>query len=182
MKLYYFLSCTLATGSLLTFRELRTSEVSEIRRTQIIRVAQLTYDASVASVESLLIEKWRSMGFAMPVDGQTFAWDQYLEPVTNIVPVVGDLVGFSAENSDKMAGIITSLDASKAALLVYVPVEPGVGEYMGVQSSKILWLIRPKAKVDSRSALTIGNTFLVTNVLDLTEGRAGIDVSPVVRD
>ena len=53
---------------------------------------------------------------------------------------------------------------------------------MGVQSSKILWLIRPKAKVGSRSALTIGNTFLVTNVLDLTEGRAEIDVSPAVRD
>jgi hypothetical protein len=124
MKLYYFVSCTLATGSLLIFPELRTPEVSEIRRTQIIRVEQLTYDASV----------------------------------------------------------ITYLDASKAALLVYVQVEPGVGEYMGVQSSKILWLIRPKAKVGSRFALTIGNTFLVTNVLDLTEGRAGIDVSPAVRD
>jgi hypothetical protein len=182
MRLYYFLSCTLATGSLLIFPQLRTPKVSEIRGAQLIPVAQLTYDASVDSVESVLIEKWRSMGFAMPIDGQTFVWDQYLEPVTNIVPVVGDLVSFSAEDSDKMAGIITYLDASKTALLVYVPVEPGVGEYMGVQSSKILWLIRPKAKVGSRSALTIGNTFLVTNVLDLTEGRAGIDVSPAVRD
>ena len=172
MKLHYFLSCTLATGSLAIFPELRTPKVSEIRGTQIIRVAQLTYDAGVVSVESVLIEKWRSMGFAMPIDGQTFAWDQYLEPVTNIVPVFGDLVGFSAENSDKMAGIITYLDASKAALFVYVPVAPGVGEYMGVQSSKILWLIRPKAKVGSRSALTTGNTFLVTNVLDVTEGRS----------
>jgi hypothetical protein len=182
MRLYYFLSCTLATGSLLIFPQLLTPKVSEIRGAQLIPVAQLTYDASVDSVESVLIEKWRSMGFAMPIDGQTFAWDQYLEPVTNIVPDVGDLVGFSAEDSDKIAGIITYVDAPKAALLVYVPVEPRVGEYMGVQSSKILWLIRPKAKVGSRSALTIGNTFLVTNVLDLTEGRAGIDVSPAVRD
>jgi hypothetical protein len=125
MKLYYFLGCTLATCSLPISPELRTAKVSEIRKTQIIRVAQRTYDASVVSVESLLIEKWRSMGFAMPIDGQTFAWDQYLEPVTNIVPVVGDLVGFSGENSDKMAGIITYLDASKAALLVYVPVATG---------------------------------------------------------
>jgi hypothetical protein len=150
MRLYYFLSCTLATGSLLIFPHLRTPKVSEIRGTQLIPVAQLTYDASVDSVESVLIEKWRSMGFAMPIDGQTFTWDQYLEPVTNIVPVVGDLVGFSGEDSEKIAGIITYVDALKAALLVYVPVAPGVGQNTGVQGGKILWLIRPKAKVGAR--------------------------------
>lgn len=133
MKLHYFLSCTLATGSLVIFPELRTPKVSEMQKAQIIPVAQVTYDASQASVESFLIEKWRSMGFSMPIDGQTFTWDQYLEPVTNIVPVVGDLVGFSGEDREKMAGIITYVDAPKAALLVYVPVAHGVGEYMGVQ-------------------------------------------------
>ena len=76
MRLYYFLSCTLATGSLLIFPQLRTPKVSEIRGAQLIPVTQLTYDASVDSVESVLIEKWRSMGFAMPIDGQTFAWDR----------------------------------------------------------------------------------------------------------
>jgi hypothetical protein len=150
MKLHCFLSCTLATGSLVIFRELRTPRFSEIRGARTIRVTEFTYDASVVSVESFLIEKWRSMGFAMPIDGQTFTWDQYLEPVSNIVPVVGDLVGFSGEDSDKIAGIITYVDAPKAALLVYVPVAPGVGQDMDVQGGKILWLIRPKAKVGAR--------------------------------
>jgi hypothetical protein len=80
-------------------------------------------------VETFLIEKWRSMGFAMPNDGQTFTWDQYLEPVTNSVPIVGDLVGVSSEASDTISGIITYVDAPKSALLVYVPVAPGVGQY-----------------------------------------------------
>ena len=115
-----------------------------------MQVTQLTYNASVVSVESVLIEKWRSMGFSMPIDGQTFTWDQYLDAVTNIVPVVGDLVGLSGEDSDAMAGIITYVDSPKAALLVYVPVAPGVVQYMGVQGGKILWLIRPKAKVAGR--------------------------------
>jgi hypothetical protein len=86
----------------------------------------------------------------MPIDGQTFTWDQYLEPVSNIVPVVGDLVGFSGEDSDKIAGIITYVDAPKATLLVYVPVAPGVGQDMDVHGGKILWLIRPRAKVGAR--------------------------------
>jgi hypothetical protein len=150
MKLYYLLSCALATGSLLIFPRLRPFKVSEIRGVQVIPVAQLTYDASVVSVEGFLIEKWRSMGFAMPIDGQTFTCDQYLDAVRNIVPVVGDLVGLSGENSGTMAGIITYIDSPKAALLVYVPVAPGVGQYIGVQGGKILWLIRPKAKVASR--------------------------------
>jgi hypothetical protein len=150
MKWNYLLSCTPATGSLAIFPELNTPKVSETRRAQIIPGAQVTYDASLVSRESFLIEKWRSMGFAMPIDGQTFTWDQYLEPVTKIVPVVGDLVGFSGEDSDDIAGIITYVDAPKAALLVYVPVAPGAGQDMGVQGGKILWLIRPKAKVDAR--------------------------------
>jgi hypothetical protein len=150
MKVHCFLSCALATGSLLIFPKLRTPKVSEIRGAQIIPVAQLTYDASVVSVESSLIEKWRSMVFSMPIDGQSFTWDRYLDAVTNIVPVVGDLVGLSGENSDTMAGIITDVDSPKAALLVCVPVAPGVGQYMGVQGGKILWVIRPKAKVVSR--------------------------------
>ena len=97
MNWHYFVGCTLATGSAVIFPDLRTPKVSEIRGAPIIQVTQLTYDASVVSVESFLIEKWRSMGFAMPINGQTFTWDQYLEPVSNIVPVVGDLVGFSDE-------------------------------------------------------------------------------------
>jgi hypothetical protein len=115
MKLHYFLSCTLATGSLVIFRELRTPRFSEIRGARTIRVTEFTYDASVVSV-----------------------------------PVVGDLVGFAGEDSDKIAGIITYVDAPKAALLVYVPVAPGVGQDMDVQGGKILWLIRPKAKVGAR--------------------------------
>jgi hypothetical protein len=150
MKLLYFVSCTLTTGLLGICPELRTPKVSVIRWAQIISVAHLTYDASLVSVERFLIEKWRSMGFAMPIDGQTFTWEQYLEPVANSVPVVGDLVGFSDEDSDKIAGIITYVEAPKAAVLVYVPVAPGVGQYMGVQGGKILWLIRPKAKVAGR--------------------------------
>ncbi len=86
----------------------------------------------------------------MPIDGQTFTWDQYLEPVTNIKPIVGDLVGLSGEDSDKLAGIITYVDAPNAARLVYVPVAPGVGQCMGAQGGKILWVIRPKAKVGAR--------------------------------
>jgi hypothetical protein len=150
MMWHYFLSCTLATGSLVIFPESRAPKVSEIRGAEIIPVTQLTYDASLVSVESFLIEKWRSMGFAMPIDGQTFTWDQYLEPVSNIVPVVGDLVGFSGEDSDKIAGIITYVDRRKAALLVYVPLAPGVGQDMDVQGGEILWLIRPKAKIGAR--------------------------------
>ncbi len=150
MKFHYFVSCTLATGSAVIFPDLRTPKVSEIRGAQIMQVTQLTYNASVVSVESVLIEKWRSMVFSMPSDGQTFTWDQYLDAVTNIVPVVGDLVGLSGEDSDAMAGIITYVDSPKAALLVYVPVAPGVVQYMGVQGGKILWLIRPKAKVAGR--------------------------------
>jgi len=150
MKWHYFLSCTLATGSFLIFPELMTPQVSKTRGEHTVRVAQLTYDASLVSVESFLIEKWRSMGFAMPIDGQTFTWDEYLERVINSVPVVGDLVGFSGEDSDKIAGIITYVDAPKAALLVYVPVAPGVGQDIEVQGGKILWLIRPKAKVGAR--------------------------------
>jgi hypothetical protein len=150
MRLYSFLSCTLATGSLFIFPELQTPKVLEIQGAKIIPVAQITYDASLVSAESFLIEKWRSMGFSMPIDGQTFTWDQYLEPVTNIMPIVGDLVGLSGEDSDKLAGIIAYVDAPKAALLVYVPVAPGVAQDMGVQGGKILWLIRPKAKVGAR--------------------------------
>ena len=150
MKWNYLLSCTPATGSLVIFPELNTPKVSETRRAQIIPGAQVTYDASLVSRESFLIEKWRSMGFAMPIDGQTFTRDQYLEPVTDIMPVVGDLAGFSSEDSEKMAGIITYVDAPKAALLVYVPVAPGVGQDTGVQDGRILWLIRPKAKVGAR--------------------------------
>jgi hypothetical protein len=90
------------------------------------------------------------MGFAMPIDGQTFTWDEYLEPVSDSVPVVGDLVGFADEGSEKIAGIITHVDEPKAALLAYVPVAPGVGEDVNVQGGKILWLIRPKAKVGAR--------------------------------
>ena len=150
MRLYYFLSCTLATGSFLIFPELMTPQVSETRGEHTVRVAQLTYDASLVSVESFLIETWRSMGFAMPIDGQTFTWDHYLEPATNIVPVVGDLAGFSGEDSDRIAGIITYVDAPRAALLVCVSVAPGVGQDMHVQGGQILWLIRPKAKAGAR--------------------------------
>jgi hypothetical protein len=116
MNWHFFVSCTLATGSAVIFPDLRSSKVSEIRGAQIIQVTQLTYNASRVSVESFLIEKWRSMGFSMPIDGQTFTWDQYLEPVTNVVPVIGDLVGFSREDSDKLAGIITYVDAPNPAL------------------------------------------------------------------
>jgi hypothetical protein len=150
MNWHYFVGCTLATGSAVIFPDLRTPKVSEIRGAPIIQVTQLTYNASLVSVESFLIEKWRSMGFSMPIDGQTFTWDQYLEPVTNIKPIVGDLVGLSGEDSDKLAGIITYVDAPNAALLVYVPVAPGVGQCMGAQGGKILWVIRPKAKVGAR--------------------------------
>jgi hypothetical protein len=146
MNWHYFVGCTLATGSAVIFPDLRTPKVSEIRGAPIIQVTQLTYNASLVSVESFLIEKWRSMGFSMPIDGQTFTWDQYLEPVTNVVVVVGDLVGFSREDSDKLAGIITYVDAPNPGLLVYVPVAPGVGKNTAVQSGKILWLIRPKAR------------------------------------
>jgi hypothetical protein len=66
MKLHHFLSCTLATGSLVIFSEVRTPEVSQMGGTQIIRVAQRTSHAGVISVESLLIGKWCSMEFAMP--------------------------------------------------------------------------------------------------------------------
>jgi hypothetical protein len=86
------------------------------------------------------------MGFSMPIDGQTFTWDQYLEPVTSNVPVVGDLVAFKDEDSDKMAGIITYVDAPTGELLVYVPVASGIGQYVGVEGGQIIWLIRPKAK------------------------------------
>jgi hypothetical protein len=150
MNWHYFVSCTLATGSAVIFPDSRTPKVSEIRGAQIIQVTQLTYNASLVSIESFLIEKWRSMGFSMPIDGQTFTWDQYLEPVTNIVPVVGDLVGFSIEDNAVLAGIITYVDAPNPALLVYVPVAPGVGQNTAVQGGKILWLIRPKAKVGAR--------------------------------
>src|SRR6201987_3664032 len=147
MKLHYFLSCTLATGSLVIFRELRTPRVSEIRGAHTIRVTEFTYDASVVSVESFLIEKWRSMGFSMPIDGQTFTWDEYVEPVSDNIPAIGDLMAFTDDDGDDVAVIITYINAPKAALLVYVPVAPGVAQYMGVQGSKILLLIRPKAKV-----------------------------------
>src|SRR6266481_1665895 len=128
MKLHYFLSCTLATGSLVIFRELRTPRVSEIRGAHTIRVTEFTYDASVVSVESFLIEKWRSMGFAMPIDGQTFTWDQYLETGQQYCAGCWRFGGFFREDSDNIAGIITYVDAPKATLLVYVPVAPGVGQ------------------------------------------------------
>ena len=82
----------------------------------------------------------------MPIEGQTFTWDEYLEPVTGSVPVVGDLVAFNEEDSDKMAGIITYVDAPTGALLVYVPVASGIGQYIAVEGGKILSLIRPKAR------------------------------------
>jgi hypothetical protein len=84
MNWHHFVSCTLATGSAVIFPDLRTPKVSDIRGDQIIQVTELTYNASLVSVESFLIEKWRSMGFSMPIDWQTFTWDQYLEPVTNV--------------------------------------------------------------------------------------------------
>lgn len=146
MKLQYFASGVLAAGSLVIVPELSTPAVSETRGNQIISVARLTYDASAAGVQSFLVEKWRSMGFSMPIDGQTFTWDQYLEPVTSNVPVVGDLVAFKDEDSDKMAGIITYVDAPTGELLVYVPVASGIGQYVGVEGGQIIWLIRPKAK------------------------------------
>jgi len=104
----------------------------------------------VVSVESFLIEKWRSMGFAMPIDGQTFTWDQYLETGQQYCAGCWRFGGFFREDSDNIAGIITYVDAPKATLLVYVPVAPGVGQDMDVQGGKILWLIRPKAKVGAR--------------------------------
>src|SRR5260370_3380143 len=115
MKWNYLLSCTPATGSLVIFPELNTPKVSETRRAQIIPGAQVTYDASLVSRESFLIEKRRSMGFAMPIDGQTFTWDQYLEPVTKIVPVVGDLVGVSGENREESAELITCVHTPNAS-------------------------------------------------------------------
>jgi hypothetical protein len=150
MKLRYFLSCTLAAGSFVISPEFGNSARSDPRGVHMIPVAELTYDGSVDSVESFLIEKWRSMGFSMPIDGQAFTWDQYLEPVTNIVPAVGDLMAFSDDDGDKVAGIITYINGPNAALLVYVPVAPGVAQYMGVQGGKILWLVRPKAKAAGR--------------------------------
>ena len=90
------------------------------------------------------------MGFSTPIDGQTFTWDQYLEPVSNVVVVVGDLAGFSSEDREKLAGVITCVDAPNATLLVCVPVAPGVARNAAVQSRKILWLIRPKAKAGAR--------------------------------
>ena len=146
MKLQYFAGCVLAAGSLVIVPEFSTPAVSETLREQIIPVAQRTYNASAAGLQSSFFEKWRSMGFSMPIDGQTFTWDEYLDPVTGNVPVVGDLVAFNEEDSDKMAGIITYVDAPKGALLVYVPVASGIGQYVAVEGSKIIWLIRPKAK------------------------------------
>ena len=45
MKWHYFLSCTLATGSLVIFPELRIPKVPETQGAHTIRVEQLTYDA-----------------------------------------------------------------------------------------------------------------------------------------
>jgi hypothetical protein len=146
MTLHYFFSCTLAAGSLVISPELLIPERSDTRGAQMFPVAALTYDASVVSVESFLIEKWRSMGFSMPIDGQTFTWGQYVEPVTDNIPAIGDLMAFTDDDGDKVAGIITYINPPKAALLVYVPVAPGVAQYTGVEGSKILLLIRPKAK------------------------------------
>jgi len=150
MNWHYVLQFTLATGSAVMFPDLKAPKVSEIRGAQILQVTQFTYNADLVSVETFLIEKWRSMGFAMPNDGQTFTWDQYLEPVSNSVPIVGDLVGFSSEDSDTISGIITYVDAPKSALLVYVPVAAGVGQYTAVIGGKILWLIRPRGKIGIR--------------------------------
>jgi hypothetical protein len=147
MNWHYVLRFTLATGSAVMFPDLKAPKVSEIRGTQILRVTLFTYNAGLVNVETILIEKWRSMGFAMPNDGQTFTWDQYLEPVTNSVPTVGDLVGFSSKDSDTIVGIITYVDAPKSTLLVYVAVAPGVGQYRAVLGGKIVWLIRPRAKI-----------------------------------
>src|SRR5258708_17940399 len=102
MKFHYFVSCTLATGSAVIFPDLRTPKVSEIRGAQIMRVTQLTYNASVVSGESVLIEKWRSMVFSMPIDGQTFTADQYLDAATNIVSFVADLRGLSGQDIHAM--------------------------------------------------------------------------------
>jgi hypothetical protein len=146
MKSQYFASCLLAAASLVIVPGLSTPPGSETPGNQIIPAAQLTYDASAAGVQSLLVEKWRSMGFSMPIDGQTFTWDQYLEPVTSDVPVLGDLAAFKDDDTDKMAGIITYVDAPTGALLVYVPVASGMGQYVAVEGSKTIWLIRPKAK------------------------------------
>ena len=81
MKLQYFAGCVLAAGSLVIVPEFSTPAVSETLREQIIPVAQRTYDPSAAGLQSSFVEKWRSMGFSMPIDGQTFTWDEYLEPV-----------------------------------------------------------------------------------------------------
>jgi hypothetical protein len=148
MALHYFLSCTLAAGSLIISPELGIPARSDTRGAQTIPVAELTHDASVVGVESFLIEKWRSMGFPMPIDGQTFTWDEYVEPVTDNIPAIGDLMAFT--DGDNVAGIITYINTPKAALLVYVPVAPGVAQYLGAQGSKILLLIRPKGKVVGR--------------------------------
>jgi hypothetical protein len=143
MTLHFLLSCSLAVTTLL---ELKAPGVSEMEKAQLIPIGQLTYDESVASVESFLIEKWRSMGFLMPVDGQTFTWDQYVEPVADSIPAIGDLVAFTDDDGDKLAGIISYMNVPKSAVLVYVPVAPGVAQYTSVQESKIVLLIRPKAK------------------------------------
>jgi hypothetical protein len=150
MNLHYFLSCTLAAGSLVISPGLEIPVRLDTRGPQTITVAEVTYDASVVGVESFLIEKWRSMGFSMPIDGQTFTWDEYVEPVTDNILAIGDLMAFTDDDGDDVAGIVTYINAAKAALLVYVPVAPGVAQYMGVQGSKILLLIRPKAKVAGR--------------------------------
>jgi hypothetical protein len=55
MNWHYFLSCTLATGSLVIFPESRTPKVSEIRGAEIVPVTQLTYDASLVSVERRML-------------------------------------------------------------------------------------------------------------------------------
>jgi hypothetical protein len=143
MTLHLFLSCSVAVA---TFLGVKAPRVLETQTAQMMLIGEVTYDGSVASFESFLIEKWRSMGFLMPVDGQRFTWDQYVEAVTDNIPLIGDLVAFTDDDGDKLAGIISYINAPKAAVLVYVPVGPRAAQYMGVQGTKILLLIRPKAK------------------------------------
>lgn len=56
MNMHYSLSCTLAAGPLVISPELGIPARSDTRGAQMIPVAEVTYEGSVVSVESFLIE------------------------------------------------------------------------------------------------------------------------------
>jgi hypothetical protein len=107
--------------------------------------ASRKYDAGDNPVIAWFINQWSAAGFAVPAQGETFTWNQYLSPVTDNRPQEGDLVRFTDKDAKSHMGLVVDA-SSDGAPVVKVPIGGGMVLLMLVDKANVTGYLRPHKK------------------------------------